>query len=89
MAEVEHRFALLAQRLRQGVKHRLESLTEGLKNREDQLRLLGPMSVLSRGFSYTLNAAGKVMRSPEDVAAGEEISTHLEHGVVKSTVNPK
>ena len=88
MADVEHRCALLTQRLRQGVKHRLESLTEGLKNREEQLRLLGPMSVLSRGFSYTLNAAGKVMRSPADVTAGEEIATHLEHGVVKSVVKP-
>jgi exodeoxyribonuclease VII large subunit len=89
LAEVEHRLALISQRLRQGVKHRLESLVEWTRGREDSLRILGPQSVLSRGFSYTLNAAGQVIRSPEQVTEGEELLTHLEHGVVKSVVKVK
>jgi exodeoxyribonuclease VII large subunit len=89
LAEVEHRVALISQRLRQGVKHRLESLADWTRGREDSLRMLGPQSVLSRGFSYTLNAAGQVIRSPEDVTDGEAIITHLEHGLVKSVVSVK
>ena len=85
-AEQGHQVALLTQRLRQAARRRLETLAESVKIREEQLRLLGPLSVLSRGYSYTMNAAGKVIRSPEEVAAGEEISTHLEHGVVRSVV---
>ena len=78
--------ALITQRLRQGVRHRLESLAEWARNREDSLRMLGPQSVLSRGFSYTLNAAGQVIRSADEVTEGEEIRTHLEHGVLTSVV---
>lgn len=86
LADVEHRVALAAQRLAQGMRHRMESVAETIKNKEDSLRMLGPQSVLSRGFSYTLNAEGKVIRSPEEVVEGEEIVTHLEHGVVRSLV---
>jgi exodeoxyribonuclease VII large subunit len=89
LAEVEHRLALAGQRLRQGLRHRMEALAEGVRSREANLRLLGPQAVLARGFSYTLNAAGKVIRSPEEVAAGEEIVTHLERGVIRSVVRAR
>lgn len=77
---------LVAQRLQQGVRHRMETVAESIKSKEDSLRLLGPQSVLSRGFSYTLNKEGKIIRSPGEVKAGEEIVTHLEQGVVRSLV---
>jgi exodeoxyribonuclease VII large subunit len=86
LAEVEHRLVLVAQRLQQGVRHRMETVAESIKSKEDSLRLLGPQSVLSRGFSYTLNKEGKIIRSPGEVKAGEEIVTHLEQGVVRSLV---
>lgn len=86
LAEVEHRLVLAAQRLRQGMRHRMEAVAETIKSKEESLRLLGPQSVLSRGFSYTLSAEGKVIRSADEVRDGEEILTHLERGVVQSVV---
>jgi exodeoxyribonuclease VII large subunit len=86
LGEVEHRLVLAAQRLRQGMRHRMEAVAETIKSKEESLRLLGPQSVLSRGFSYTLSAEGKVIRSAEDVREGEVILTHLERGVLRSVV---
>jgi exodeoxyribonuclease VII large subunit len=86
LGEVEHRLVLAAQRLRQGMRHRMEAVAETIKGKEESLRLLGPQSVLSRGFSYTLSAEGKVIRSAEDVREGDEILTHLERGVLRSVV---
>jgi len=86
LSDTEHRMALLAQRLQQGMRRRLEQIGEAIQSREGNLRMLGPQSVLARGFSYTLNAQGKVIRSADEVVAGEVIHTHLERGVLQSVV---
>jgi exodeoxyribonuclease VII large subunit len=86
LSDTEYRMALLAQRLQQGMRRRLEQIGEAIQSREGNLRMLGPQSVLARGFSYTLNAQGKVIRSADEVVAGEVIHTHLERGVLQSVV---
>jgi exodeoxyribonuclease VII large subunit len=89
LSEIRHRVAMLQQRLEQGVKRRLERVEERVEAADASLRMLGPGSVLARGFSYTLNAAGKVVTSAGEVAAGEVIRTHLADGVLQSRVeNP-
>ena len=86
LAQVEHQFELKAQRLQQELRHRLSGMSEALRLREENLRLLGPQSVLARGFSYTLTMDGRVLRSPDEVKPGDLIRTHLEKGILESVV---
>lgn len=86
IAQMEHRLEMLQQRLRQYLHQRFERMTERLKNREDNLRLIGPQAVLTRGFSYTLDSRGRVLTSPSEVSKGDLIQTHLANGVLKSQV---
>jgi len=51
-----------------------------------QLVAVGPESVLSRGFSYTLGADGSLLRSAGSVRPGERIRTVLADGTVDSEV---
>ncbi|MFT3685030.1 MAG: exodeoxyribonuclease VII large subunit [Phycisphaerales bacterium] len=51
-----------------------------------QLSLVGPVSVLQRGYSVTYRADGRVVRGPADVKAGEAMVTRLAEGRIESVV---
>lgn len=53
---------------------------------ERQLTAVGPLSVLNRGFSYTLRDDGRLVRSTEDVRLGDRIQTRVSDGTFGSTV---
>ncbi len=89
LTDMEHRSVLLSQRLRLSVERRLERLQQSCVERGNQIRVLGPQSVLARGFSFTLNAAGQIVTSPAEVALGESIETHLAEGRLLSVVTAK
>ena len=59
---------------------------EQLAAMQRQLDLVGPIGVLRRGFSVTLNAAGDAVRRPSDARPGERIMTRLADGTVRSVV---
>lgn len=86
LAEAGHRVELSAHRLKQSALHRLERLTDRIESREAALRTLGPDGVLSRGFSFTMNADGRVVTDAETLSAGDEIITRLARGSVRSRV---
>ena len=52
----------------------------------DALRLLGPQQTLERGYSITLDADGNVIRSVENVATGDTLTTRFADGVAHSVV---
>lgn len=53
---------------------------------EAQVRAFDPARTLARGWSITKNAQGALVRSPQDVAAGDELVTVLADGELRSTV---
>jgi len=54
---------------------------------ERELAVVGPMSVLARGYSLTTRASdGTVLRSASSVRPGESLVTRLSDGDVRSTV---
>ncbi|MGH7132129.1 MAG: exodeoxyribonuclease VII large subunit [Phycisphaerales bacterium] len=59
---------------------------EQLAAMQRQLDLVGPIGVLRRGFSVTLNAAGEAVRQPSDAQPGEAITTRLADGTIRSVV---
>ncbi len=52
-----------------------------------QLESVGPRSVLARGYSYTTDAQGKLIRKTADARPGNTLVTHLRDGQVRSTVD--
>ncbi|HTS12417.1 MAG TPA: exodeoxyribonuclease VII large subunit [Candidatus Limnocylindrales bacterium] len=51
-----------------------------------QLQERGPLKPLERGYAIAYDASGKVLRSAEQVAAGDDISVRLARGEIDATV---
>lgn len=72
------------------IGHRMEIRTQNLRQQieriESQLRALGPVAVLERGYSITQTADGKVVRDPTQVKSGDRLKTRIAKGVVESEV---
>jgi exodeoxyribonuclease VII large subunit len=87
LALLESRLTAHDARLRQALAAGLRSRLTALDAAAAQLRVLGPDSVLSRGYSLTLSkATGKLIASPADVAEGDTLITRLAAGQIESEV---
>lgn len=67
-------------------RHALSLATGSLDAVERQLKSLDYHSVLGRGFSITRGPGGKILRAPQEVAAGDRIETELAQGTIGSVV---
>lgn len=83
---------------RQGLlqqQRRLErTMLESLRRRRDrvdaggrQLEAVGPMQVLARGYSYTVDASGRIVRRVADAPPGTRLRTTVADGSFESTVD--
>jgi exodeoxyribonuclease VII large subunit len=50
------------------------------------LRALGPESAFQRGFSITLDAQGRLVRSAHELKPGDELRTRFADGETRSRV---
>ena len=50
---------------------------------------LAPDRLLERGYSVTRDAAGRILKQPEEVRPGDAITTQLAGGVLRSRVEEK
>jgi len=57
-----------------------------IRSLERQLTSVGPRSVLKRGYSYTTDAKGRLIRRTDDVTAGDRVTTHLADGTFDAQV---
>ena len=67
------------------VKNKIDLEQNWFQFKSQQLNLLDPINILKRGFSYTLNN-GKLLTNSDDVKAGDELTTILANGKIKSKV---
>ncbi len=74
-----NRFTVLAKSLTADRDHKLTLLVS-------HLDAVSPLKILSRGYSFTSNEAGKIIKSVQDVRWGEEIRTRLSEGEIYSVV---
>jgi exodeoxyribonuclease VII large subunit len=104
-ATAQVRFAALDLRARVAhLRRRLERDSAELQVRIDRIliakrRLLqaaaltlnerNPLKILERGYAIAYDASGKVLRSPEQVELGADISVRLARGEVGATVRVK
>ena len=64
----------------------LESPARRLTLADARLHTLSPLAVLERGYALAFNADGTLLRSAGQVTAGDEITTRLASGQVRSRV---
>ena len=77
---------LLADRLHRALQLQLERRRHQLAALAASMQALSPLKVLSRGYSLTLDARGKVVQSPNDVAPGDRLLTRVRDGQIHSIV---
>jgi exodeoxyribonuclease VII large subunit len=78
---------MVTHRLDQSAEQSLRARSERLSSATKVLRLLGPQSVLSRGFSYTTRGDGQVVSSVSQVKQGERLVTRLKDGTITTQVS--
>lgn len=76
----------LSERLREALARRVLHATERVDTLSRALDLVGPAGVLGRGFSLTLDADGRAIRSASAIAPGQRITTRVSDGSFDSIV---
>ena len=79
---------LLADQATRAISLMSERYRHNLKHIAASLQALSPLQVLSRGYSLTQTADGRVLRQAADVMPGDVLKTQLASGVVYSSVVP-
>lgn len=67
--------------------HALKVQENRLENLSSLLQVLGPGSILKRGFSVTYGTDGKIVKSVKDVLPGDELKTQVGDGTIESLVS--
>lgn len=67
-------------------QRRLKHGREMIAALDRELMAVDPRQVLSRGYSYTTGADGRLVRRVADVRSGQVIRTHVADGSISSTV---
>ena len=68
-------------------RHRAKLARQRVSSMARELEALSYRNVLRRGFSVTRSDGGEILRSVEQVSAGERIETELTDGKLRSTVD--
>ncbi len=79
LALLDHRRSSIASVLTQ-TRHRRLEMTMA------KLGALSPLNVLDRGFALAQTRDGRIVRTPGDVSAGDEISVRVAKGSISATV---
>jgi len=56
---------------------------------ETALRSLSPLAILDRGYALVFDANGHLLKDPDAVKIGDEISARLAHGEIQAAVTKK
>jgi exodeoxyribonuclease VII large subunit len=86
LAQREEMLEQWAKRMERAASRDLDQRAQRLKRLAGLLKALGPESAFERGFSITTTRDGRLLRSVDQAAEGEEIITRLADGMLDSKV---
>jgi exodeoxyribonuclease VII large subunit len=86
LAQTRERLAACRTRLDRSLERLLQSSASTLSSLDARLHSLSPVAVLDRGYALVLNAEGSLVRSAEQVAKGDQVTTRLSDGSFTSRV---
>lgn len=87
LAAANERLTALTSRLTTTLAHSQALRKRRLEDLRLRLESVGPASVLQRGFSYTTDSRGRVIRSVAQARPGQPIRTRLTDGTIDSHVD--
>lgn len=76
----------LDQRLNQQMVRLLNQKQTDFAQQVQALNLLSPLNIMGRGYSYTVNEAGKLIASVKTLAVGEQVTVHYQDGTARMKV---
>ncbi|GGU35962.1 exodeoxyribonuclease VII large subunit [Streptomyces violascens] len=79
----------LLHRSRRVLGHHLDRADSELSHTHARVVALSPKATLERGYAVLQRAGGEVVRSPEEVAAGEDLRARVAEGELHVTVVPR
>ena len=91
-----HRSVLLSQAMNERLRERLlraghalvQAPQQRVQRADTRLHTLSPTAVLQRGYALAFRADGTLLRSAEEVSPGDDITTRLAAGEIRSRVLP-
>lgn len=78
--------AALRDRARRCLTHQLDAAVSDLAHTRARVAALGPAATLQRGYAVVQTADGRVVRRPDEVAAGDRVHVRLAEGTMDATV---
>lgn len=84
--QIAAKLAGAEQKLVAAIRRRIEKQRDKLLGLGRELGAVSPIAVLERGYSVTLDANGRALRSIGDMKQGDTIETRLADGSVRSVV---
>ena len=87
--DMKEEFLDLKQALNDAMETKLLFLSKDVERYKEQLSALNPNSVLSRGYSISMDADGKVIKDINKVKIGDKLTTILQNGKLISEVKEK
>lgn len=85
LAQASHQLSQLQARLNQAIQQQLQQANNSLALQASKLDSVSPLNVLARGYSITKTQQGKVVKSVDQIKAGDVLVTELVDGSVEST----
>jgi exodeoxyribonuclease VII large subunit len=80
----QYHLDLYEKRLDRLIDHRVQSFSDRLSTAAASLEALSPLSILSRGYTLTENAEGRLIRGVSEVRSGDILRTRFADGVIES-----
>ena len=84
-----HRIEICEQRLSGAIQQRLRRWQHAFARIAHTLDALSPLAVLERGYAICLTPDGRVIRSADAVAVGEDVKIRLHEGTLLANVTSK
>jgi exodeoxyribonuclease VII large subunit len=81
VSQQQTRLVQCANRLRQAMRQRLQTIQHQTMQTESKLELMHPQKVLDRGFAWVSDEAGRVVTDADKLAAQQLLRLHLAKGV--------
>ena len=79
--------ALCGEKLASAFQRQFALQETRLEQAATALKALGPESIFARGFSATTDSDGNLISNSDDAPKGTRLTTHVQKGVIKSTVD--
>lgn len=86
LVRARSRISMAIERLSTRPRIALDRQRQVLELRSATLRLLDPATTLARGWSITRDSQGNIVKSIDDIAAGDVLTTALANGTITSRV---